>query len=67
MSSILYLFPGVNLAFKGNQRSHRFQWGQWFGILSGAAEIRLDTQKLVVVEHQEWKERIKKRQERGEK
>ena len=35
-------------------------------ILPDVAEIRVDTQELVVVEYQQWKERVKTRQERGE-
>jgi hypothetical protein len=39
---------------------------QFRAILPDVTEIRLDTHKLVVVEYQEWKERVKTRQERGE-
>jgi len=35
-------------------------------ILPDVVEIRLDNQKLVVVEYQEWKERVKTRQDGGE-
>ena len=38
---------------------------QFRAILPDVTEIRLDTQKLVVVEYQEWKERIKMRQDGG--
>ncbi len=34
-------------------------------ILPDVAEIRVDTQRLVVVEYQGWKERVKARQEGG--
>jgi hypothetical protein len=35
-------------------------------ILPDVAEIRFDTERLVVIEYQEWKERVKIRQDGGE-
>lgn len=62
---VAILKPAFWTALDGETRPSRLE--EVLDILPDVAEIRLDIQKLVVVEYQEWKERIKKRQERGEK
>ena len=61
---VVILKPAFWTALDGETRPSRL--GEVLDILPDVAEIRVDTQKLVVVEYQEWKERAKTRQERGE-
>ena len=55
------LKPAFWEALDGKTRPSRFD--QVLEILPDVAEIAVDTQKLVVVEYQGWKERVKARQE----
>ena len=61
---VAILKPAFWAALDGETRPSRLE--EVLDILPDIAEIRLDTQRLVVVEYQDWKERIKTRQERGE-
>jgi hypothetical protein len=61
---VAILKPAFWAALDGETRPSRLE--EVLDILPEIAEIRLDTQRLVVVEYQEWKERIKTQQERGE-
>ena len=58
------LKPAFWAALDGETRPSRLE--EVLDILPDVAEIRVDTQKLVVVEYQQWKERVKKLQEGGE-
>ena len=49
-------------ALDGETRPSRLE--EVLDVLPGVAEIRVDTQELMVVEYQGWKERVKMRQER---
>ena len=59
---VALLKPAFWAALDGETRPSRLE--EVLDVLPDVAEIRVDTQKLVVVEYQEWKERVKMRQER---
>jgi len=61
---VVMLKPAFWAALDGETRPSRLE--EVLDILPDVAEIRVDTQKLVVVEYQQWKERVKKLQEGGE-
>ena len=50
------------MALDGETRPSRLE--EVLDVLPGVAEIRVDTQELMVVGYQGWKERVKMRQER---
>ena len=61
---IAILKPDFWATLDGETRLSRL--AEVLDILPDVAEIRVDTQELVVLEYQGWKERVKARQERGE-
>jgi len=61
---VAILKPAFWAALDGKTRPSQLE--EVLDILPDVAEIRVDTQELVVVEYQQWKQRVKTRQERGE-
>jgi len=61
---VAMLKPTFWATLDGETRPSRLE--EVLDILPDVAEIRLDTQRLVVVEYEEWKERVKTRQDGGE-
>ena len=59
---VVMLKPDFWAALDGETRPSRLE--EVLDVLPGVAEIRVDTQELMVVEYQGWKERVKMRQER---
>ena len=58
---VAMLKPAFWAALDGETRPSRLE--EVLDILPDVAEIQVDTQKLVVVEYQQWKERVRARQE----
>jgi hypothetical protein len=61
---VALLKPAFWAALDGETRPSRLE--EALDILPDVAEIQVDSQELVVVEYQQWKELVKTRQERGE-
>ena len=59
---VVMLKPDFWAALDGETRPSRLE--EVLDVLPGVAGIRVDTQELMVVEYQGWKERVKMRQER---
>jgi hypothetical protein len=57
---VAMLKPTFWAALDGETRPSQLE--EVLDVLPDAVEIRVDTQKLVVVEYQQWKERVKVRQ-----
>ncbi|UCC63492.1 MAG: hypothetical protein JSV36_00040 [Anaerolineae bacterium] len=57
---VTMLKPDFWAALDGETRPS--QLGEVLDVLPDAVEIRVDTQKLVVIEYQQWKERVRARQ-----
>jgi hypothetical protein len=57
---VALLKPAFWAALDGETRPSRLE--EVLDILPDVAEIRVDTQKIVVVEYQQWKERVRARQ-----
>ena len=62
--AVAILKPIFWTALDGKTRPSQLE--EVLDVLPDVAEIRVDNQKLVVVEYQEWKERVKARQKGGE-
>ena len=61
---VVILKPAFWATLDGETRPSQLE--EVLDILPNIAEIRAGTHELVVVEYQEWKERVKTRQEGGE-
>jgi hypothetical protein len=60
---VALLKPAFWTALDGETRPSPLD--QALDILPDVAEVQVDTLKLVVIEYQQWKERVKRRQKRG--